>query len=108
MSIDVESTGLLDGLTGEARAERAALIPWLLDQGIAGDWFGSPVNLASRLTSVARPGAVLVAEAARREIGDDLRFRWSSAGAKRLKNIAGEVRVYRARRAEAETASSPR
>jgi adenylate cyclase len=74
----------------------------------AGDWFGSPVNLASRVTSAARPGAVLVAEAARQQIGDDPRFRWSNAGAKRLKNIAGEVRVYRARRAEAETASAAR
>jgi adenylate cyclase len=66
----------------------------------AGDWFGSPVNLASRVTSVARPGAVLVAGPARDEIGDDPRFRWSFAGTKRLKGIAGEVRVYRARRNE--------
>lgn len=28
----------------------------------AGDWFGSPVNVASRVTGVARPGAVLVAD----------------------------------------------
>jgi adenylate cyclase len=66
----------------------------------AGDWFGSPVNLASRVTSVARPGTVLVAESARAEIGDDERFQWSFAGPKRLKNIAGDVKVYRARRAE--------
>lgn len=66
----------------------------------AGDWFGSPVNLASRVTSAARPGAVLVAESAHAEIGEDPRFRWSYAGAKRLKNIAGDVKVYRARRAE--------
>ncbi len=26
----------------------------------AGDWFGRPVNLASRITSVARPGSLLV------------------------------------------------
>lgn len=66
----------------------------------AGDWFGSPVNLASRVTSAARPGAVLVAESAREEIGDDPRFRWSMAGTKRFKGIAGEVAVFRARRAE--------
>lgn len=66
----------------------------------AGDWFGSPVNLASRVTSVARPGAVLVAESGRVEIGDDERFQWSFAGTKRLKNIADDVKVYRARRAE--------
>ena len=28
----------------------------------AGDWFGSPVNVASRVTNVARPGTVLVAD----------------------------------------------
>ena len=28
----------------------------------AGDWFGSPVNVASRVTAAAQPGAVLVAE----------------------------------------------
>ena len=66
----------------------------------AGDWFGSPVNLASRVTSVARPGTVLVAESARAEIGDDERFQWSFAGPKQLKNIAGDVKVYRARRVE--------
>lgn len=66
----------------------------------AGDWFGSPVNLASRVTAAARPGAVLVAESAHTEIGEDPRFRWSYAGTKRLKNIADDVKVYRARRAE--------
>lgn len=28
----------------------------------AGDWFGSPVNMTSRVTGAARPGSVLVAE----------------------------------------------
>ncbi len=32
----------------------------------AGDWFGSPVNLASRVTGAARPGSVLVSESTRR------------------------------------------
>ena len=31
----------------------------------AGDWFGRPVNVASRVTAAARPGTVLVAESAR-------------------------------------------
>ncbi|EHI14699.1 adenylate/guanylate cyclase domain-containing protein [Mycolicibacterium thermoresistibile] len=66
----------------------------------AGDWYGSPVNLASRVTGVARPGSVLVAEATREAIGDDERFRWSFAGSRRLKGIKGEVKLYRARRAE--------
>ena len=66
----------------------------------AGDWFGSPVNLASRVTSAARPGSVLLAEAAREQIGDDAAFTWSFAKARRLKGIKDEVKLFRARRAE--------
>jgi adenylate cyclase len=66
----------------------------------AGDWFGSPVNLASRVTAVARPGAVLAAESARDELGEDAGFSWSFAGARHLKGIKGEVRLFRARRGD--------
>jgi adenylate cyclase len=66
----------------------------------AGDWFGSPVNLASRVTAVARPGTVLVAESTRDELGDDAGFSWSYAGGRHLKGIKGEVRLYRARRGD--------
>ncbi len=65
-----------------------------------GDWFGSPVNLAARVTGAARPGSVLVAEATREAIGDDERFTWSFAGAKHLKGIKPDVKAFRARRAE--------
>lgn len=70
----------------------------------AGDWFGSPVNTASRVTSAARPASVLVAESAREAVGDDPRFRWSHAGARHLKGIHGEVRLYRVRRAGRDSA----
>jgi adenylate cyclase len=71
----------------------------------AGDWFGSPVNLASRVTSSARPGAILVAESAREQIGADDRFAWSFAGSRRLRGIQGEVKLHRVRRsAEPESA----
>jgi adenylate cyclase len=66
----------------------------------AGDWFGSPVNLASRVTAVARPGTVLAAESARDELGDDAGFSWSFAGPRHLKGIKGEVKLYRARRGD--------
>ena len=69
----------------------------------AGDWFGSPVNLASRVTAVARPGAVLAAESTRNELGDDAGFSWSFAGARHLKGIKGEATLFRARRGDAET-----
>lgn len=67
----------------------------------AGDWFGSPVNLASRVTAAARPGSVLVAEATRAVIGDDARFTWSFAGARHLKGIRGDTKLFRARRVSA-------
>ncbi len=63
----------------------------------AGDWFGSPVNLAARVTGAARPGTVLVAESARDAIADDDRFSWSFAGGKHLKGIKSEVKTFRAR-----------
>ena len=48
---DIESSGLLDGLEGEERAERAELVAWLLARGftveaIRGSF--SPMLLASR------------------------------------------------------------
>ncbi|MGH3967423.1 MAG: adenylate/guanylate cyclase domain-containing protein [Mycobacterium sp.] len=67
----------------------------------AGDWFGSPVNVASRVTAAARPGAVLAAESTREVLGDAAGFSWSFAGARHLKGIKGETKLYRARRGEA-------
>ena len=68
----------------------------------AGDWFGNSVNLASRVTGAARPGAILVSESTRDAIGDLDRVVWSFAGARRLKNIKDEVKLFRARRADVE------
>lgn len=65
----------------------------------AGDWFGSPVNVASRVTSVARPGSVLTAESTRELIGDAEEFSWSFAGSRHLKGVKGDTRLFRARRA---------
>jgi adenylate cyclase len=64
--------------------------------GRGGDWYGRPVNVASRVTGVARPGSVLVTE----EVKDEVEgaFRWSYAGKKRLKNVTGQVPLYRPRR----------
>ena len=65
----------------------------------AGDWFGSPVNLASRVTGVARPGSVLVSESARVAIASADGFDWSFAGARHLKGVKDEVKLFRARAA---------
>jgi adenylate cyclase len=62
----------------------------------AGDWFGRPVNLASRITSVARPGSLL-ADRALYEAAETT-YSWSFAGERRLKGIRGPVRLFRARR----------
>ena len=51
----------------------------------AGDWFGRPVNLASRITAVARPGSLL-ADRALREPPSEA-YRWSFAGERRLRGI---------------------
>lgn len=60
-----------------------------------GDWFGAPVNLASRVTDVARPASVLVTKPVRDSVDDA--FSWSFAGARRLKGVRGEVPLYRVR-----------
>ena len=66
----------------------------------AGDSFGSPVNVASGVTGSARPGSVLVAESARDLIGDAGGYSWSFAGARHLKGVKSEVKLFRARRAD--------
>jgi adenylate cyclase len=62
-----------------------------------GDWFGTPVNLASRLTTRARPSTVLVAEEVRAAVGDG-GYTFSDAGRKKLKGFSSPVRAYRAKR----------
>jgi adenylate cyclase len=66
----------------------------------AGDWFGNSVNLASRVTGAARPGAILVSESTYDAIGEVDQVSWSFAGARRLKNIKDEVKLFRARRSD--------
>jgi len=60
-----------------------------------GDWYGSPVNLASRVTERARPGAVLATREVREESSED--FSWSRAGSHSFKNVTGRVSLHRAR-----------
>ena len=60
-----------------------------------GDWFGSTVNVASRLTGRARPGAVLATQAVHKAAED--RFDWSVAGEKRLKGLQKPIKTFRPR-----------
>jgi adenylate cyclase len=64
----------------------------------ARDWFGSPVNVASRVTEVAEPGAVFVAGSARDEVSDAHGFVWSFAESRQLKGVAGQTKLFRVHR----------
>ncbi len=61
----------------------------------AGDYYGRPVNLASRITAIARPGSVLV-DLASKEAAPDA-FEYSFAGERRLKGFEARSRLYRVR-----------
>ena len=63
----------------------------------AGDWYGNTVNLASRVTGVARPGSVLATQEVRDAAADD--FAWSFAGRFTLKGVTDSVSLHRARAA---------
>jgi adenylate cyclase len=67
----------------------------------AGDWYGSPVNVASRVTAVARLGTVMVDESTRDAVGNAAGFDWSPAGARRLKGVTGDVKLFRVGREHA-------
>ena len=56
------------------------------------------MNLASRITAIARPDSVLAEEGVEQALADD--YAWSFAGSRRLKGIDGSVKLYRCRRAD--------
>ena len=61
-----------------------------------GDWYGRPVNLASRITGFARPGTVVAEKDVRDRARDG--YAWSFAGKRRFRGVGGEVSVFRVRR----------
>jgi adenylate cyclase len=63
----------------------------------AGDYYGRSVNLASRVTGIARPGSVLVDTATREATGES-GFTYSFAGERRLKGIDSRQKLFRVRR----------
>jgi adenylate cyclase len=87
----------------KAAEEEGEEFPWLR-AGIAsgptlpqaGDYYGRSVNLASRITGIARPGSVLVDEDTKKVVDGD--FSYSFVGERRLKGIDSRVKLFRARR----------
>jgi adenylate cyclase len=64
----------------------------------SGDYYGRPVNLASRLTAVARPGSVLVDANTKQAAPQG--FEYSFAGERRLKGFDSKTKLFRVRRGE--------
>jgi adenylate cyclase len=65
-----------------------------------GDWYGPPINMASRIADIAYAGSVLANETAKDDATDA--FTFSFAGERRLKGIKEEQKLFRARHAGAE------
>jgi adenylate cyclase len=66
-----------------------------------GDWYGHAINLASRVTDIARPGSVLTTKEVREAAGDEA-YRWSFARERKVKGLREPVPLFRARRREPE------
>jgi adenylate cyclase len=102
MLVAREPRPMVEAALALAEAVEAADLP-AVRAGIAwgtavprsGDFFGHAVNLASRVTGIARPGSVLCTKEIRDAAPD---FDWSFAGRHRLKGIGDSVPLYRARR----------
>jgi adenylate cyclase len=105
MLVSFEAAPLLAAVLDLSEAAAASDLP-RLRTGVAsgcavtraGDWYGSPVNLASRVTGAARPGTVLVAESARDAVANAPGFDWSSAGTRHLKGVKDDVKLFRVTR----------
>jgi adenylate cyclase len=63
----------------------------------SGDYYGRSVNLASRVTGIARPGSVLIDTPTREALGED-HFTYSFAGERKLKGIDARQKLFRVRR----------
>jgi adenylate cyclase len=106
MLVAPEAPPVLDTMLGLVESSREDDDRPLLRAGIAsgealpraGDLYGRPVNLASRLTSFARRGTVVTSK----EVHDAARdgYDWSQVGSRRIKGVRGDVEVYRVRSSE--------
>jgi adenylate cyclase len=88
---------LLDGAAAEDLPVLRAGIAYGPAVERAGDFYGNTVNLASRVTGIARPASVLCTA----EVHDACpgAFDWSFTGRHRLKGVSRPAALHRARRA---------
>ena len=61
-----------------------------------GDWFGSTVNIAARISGAAGGGEVLLSEATREAAGEPERVEFQRRGEVELRNVSEPVILYRA------------
>jgi adenylate cyclase len=73
----------------------------------AGDIFGDGVNVAARLEALAEPGGICISRVVRDQVRDKLDIVFEDMGEQQVKNIARPVRVYRVRKANAQTPLPP-
>ena len=70
-----------------------------------GDWYGAPVNLASRITDKTRAAAVVVTAEFKDHVGED-GYRWTKLpGKRKFKGVSEDQVLFRVRRAEPESDS---
>jgi adenylate cyclase len=106
MLVAPEAPPVLDTMLGLVESSREDDDRPLLRAGIAsgealpraGDLYGRPVNLASRLTSFARRGTVVTSKEVHEAAQDG--YDWSQVGSRRIKGVRGDVVVYRVRSSE--------
>ena len=106
MLVAPDAPPVLDTMLGLVESSREDDDRPLLRAGIAsgealpraGDLYGRPVNLASRLTSFARRGTVVTSKDVHDAAEDG--YDWSRVGSRRIKGVRGEVDVYRVRPGE--------
>jgi adenylate cyclase len=90
--------GLIEAVDGEGEGFPQVRVGIAAGEALSrgGDWYGRPVNLASRLSALARRGSALTTEEVKEAAKDG--WSWSEAGLFRVKGVKGRVRAHRVRR----------
>jgi adenylate cyclase len=64
----------------------------------SGDWYGSAVNVAARISGIAAGNEVLVTDSTREAAGEPAGIEFRHHGARQFKNVGEPIEVYRAAR----------